>query len=133
MDHKTAALLFYALQTASTNLSRTTFEPRPQQVVIDPRGVPDTSLGDDAWYKEEFTENDQEEAETNEEPAADSPATVNIQAMAESRIVGSRDPRAPKHKESCPPPPASHRYQAKFDLPHFGLDPPILSASPPHS
>ncbi len=88
VDHKTAALLFYALQTASTNLSRTTFEPRPQQVVIDPRGIPDTSLGDDAWYKEEFTDDDQEEAETNDEPAADSPATVNIQAMAESGRVG---------------------------------------------
>jgi len=76
VDHRTAALLFYALQTASSNLSRTTFEPRPQQVVIDPRGVPDTSLGDDAWYKEEFPEDD--------EPAEDSPETVNIHAMAES-------------------------------------------------
>jgi hypothetical protein len=84
VDHKTAALLFYALQTASTNLRSTTFEPRPQQVVIDPRGIADTSLGDDAWYKEEFTadEDDQEEAEPNEESSNDTPATVNIQAMA---------------------------------------------------
>jgi hypothetical protein len=91
VDHKTAALLFYALQTASTNLNRTTFEPRPQQVVIDPRGIADTSLGDDAWYKEEFTEDDKEEeeedgqevAETDDEPADDSPETVNIHAIAE--------------------------------------------------
>jgi hypothetical protein len=83
VDHKTAALLFYALQTASTNLSRTTFEPRPQQVVIDPRGVPDTSLGDDAWYKEEFTEDEQEDAETNEERPECSSKTVDIHAMAE--------------------------------------------------
>lgn len=95
VDHRTAALLFYALQTASSNLRRTTFEPRPQQVVIDPCGVPDTSLGDDAWYKEEFTEVDQEEeedgqevAETNDEPADDSPETINIHAMAESGQVG---------------------------------------------
>jgi hypothetical protein len=88
VDHKTAALLFYALQTASTNLSRTTFEPRPQQVVIDPRSIPDTSLGDDAWYKEEFTENEHEETEPNQEPAADSPATVNLQAMACCESVG---------------------------------------------
>ena len=27
VDHRTAAFLFYALQTASSNLSRTTFEP----------------------------------------------------------------------------------------------------------
>jgi len=80
VDHKTAALLFYALQTASTNLSRTTFEPRPQQVVIDPRSIADTSLGDDAWYKEEFTQEDDEQ----EAAPADIHATINIQAMAES-------------------------------------------------
>ena len=86
VDHRTAALLFYALQTASSNLSRTTFEPRPQQVVIDPSSIADTSLGDDAWYKEEFIndEDEQEEAETNDEPAEDAPATINIHAMADS-------------------------------------------------
>src|SRR5712691_5196280 len=78
VDHRTAALLFYALQTASSNLSRTTFEPRPQQVVIDPSAIADTSLGDDAWYKEEFT-NDEDE---QEEAPADIHATINIQAMA---------------------------------------------------
>jgi hypothetical protein len=80
VDHRTAALLFYALQTASSNLSRTTFEPRPQQVVIDPRGVSDTSLGDDAWYKEEFEE---EDTVTDDETSDESPATVNLQAMAD--------------------------------------------------
>ena len=81
VDHKTAALLFYALQTASSNLSRTTFEPRPQQVVIDPSSIADTSLGDDAWYKEEFTNENEDE---QEEAPADIHATINIQAMAES-------------------------------------------------
>ena len=86
VDHRTAALLFYALQTASSNLSRTTFEPRPQQVVIDPSSIADTSLGDDAWYKEEF---ELEEAETDKDDEAgdDLPATVNIQAMADSDRV----------------------------------------------
>jgi len=82
VDHRTAALLFYALQTASSNLSRTTFEPRPQQVVIDPSSIADTSLGDDAWYKEEFTNNEDEDEQ--EEAPADIHATINIQAMAES-------------------------------------------------
>jgi hypothetical protein len=81
VDHRTAALLFYALQTASSNLSRTTFEPRPQQVVIDPRAIADTSLGDDAWYREEFEE---EEAATNAETSTDIQATVDIHAVAES-------------------------------------------------
>ena len=88
VDHKTAALLFYALQTASSNLSRTTFEPRPQQVVIDPSAIADTSLGDDAWYKEEFTEDEDSQDE------ADSPATINIQAMAASGPVGDFRRRA---------------------------------------
>jgi hypothetical protein len=74
VDHKTAGLLFYALQIASGNLSRTKFDPRPQQVVINPRGIPETSLGDDAWYKEEFAENEEEESDSD---------TPDIQAMAD--------------------------------------------------
>jgi hypothetical protein len=88
VDHRTAALLFYALQTASSNLSRTTFEPRPQQVVIDPSSIADTSLGDDAWYKEEFTnDEDEQEAETKDQPAAASAARVDIHAMADCARV----------------------------------------------
>ena len=63
IDQKRAALLLYALQIASSNLRHTKFEPRPQQVVINPRGVPDTSLGDDAWYTEEFAEDEEEQEE----------------------------------------------------------------------
>jgi len=90
VDHRTAALLFYALQTASSNLSRTTFEPRPQQVVIDPSSIADTSLGDDAWYKEEFTQDEHEQ----EEAPADIHATINIQAMAASGPIGDLRRRA---------------------------------------
>jgi hypothetical protein len=35
IDHPTATLLIAALQTASVNLKRTSFEPDPAQVVID--------------------------------------------------------------------------------------------------
>lgn len=79
IEHKTAALLFYALQTASSNLRNTRFEPQPQHVVIDPRGVADTNLGDAAWYKEEFE--DEEESEEGEE---DSNETAEIEAPASS-------------------------------------------------
>jgi hypothetical protein len=90
IDHKTAALLFYALQTASSNLRATSFEPLPQQVVIDPRGVSDTNLGDDAWYKEEFEDDEEvsEERDSGEEDSdegedsADSEETVDIEASA---------------------------------------------------
>src|SRR2546430_13212632 len=64
-DHKTAALLFYALQTASSNLRRTKFEPSPQPVVIDPRGIQHPSLGAHAWYPQNF---EPQETESETEP-----------------------------------------------------------------
>jgi CspA family cold shock protein len=39
----------------------------------------------------------------------------------------------PEKKRVLSPLLASNHYQAKFDLPQFGLDPPLLSALPPHS
>jgi hypothetical protein len=79
IDHKTAALLFYGLQTASTNLRRVRFEPIPEEVVIDPRGIRDTSLGDKAWYTAEF----EKEEEADEEDSSDDAETVDIKAMAD--------------------------------------------------
>jgi len=70
IEPKQASLLLYGLQIASSNLKRLRLDPRPQEVVIDPRGVADTSLGDDAWYKEEFEDEDEEE-DTDEEAAAE--------------------------------------------------------------
>lgn len=92
IEHKTAALLFYALQTASSNLRNTTFEPGPQQVVIDRCGVADTNLGDDAWYKEEFEEDEDAEEEDSagkvgeelSEESDGSEGTVDLQACADS-------------------------------------------------
>ena len=50
LDHKTAGLILYALQTASTNLRQVDFDPRHKtDVVIDPRSVAETSVGEDAW------------------------------------------------------------------------------------
>jgi hypothetical protein len=66
IEYKAASLLLYALQTASSNLRNTTFEPSPQQVVIDRCGLADTSLGDKAWYKEEFEEEEEEEDSDDE-------------------------------------------------------------------
>jgi hypothetical protein len=57
LDSKTAGLLLYALQTASSNLSRINFEPVVKtRVVIDPRTVKQTPLGEDPWRREDFEE-----------------------------------------------------------------------------
>ena len=54
IDHKTAALMLYALQTASMNLKRTALEPAlPTRVVIDRESVANRPLGASAWSRVE--------------------------------------------------------------------------------
>jgi hypothetical protein len=59
VDHKTGALLLYAMQTGSANLKRTSFEPEPTQVVIDRECVEQRPLGATAWSKVEGREYDE--------------------------------------------------------------------------
>ena len=61
IDHKTAALLLYALQTASANVKQTSFEPEPTRVVIDPESVKQRPLGATAWSTVEEREYDEVE------------------------------------------------------------------------
>jgi len=50
IDYKTAALLLYGLQTASSNVRRTSFEPaEPTLVVIDRESVARCPIGATAW------------------------------------------------------------------------------------
>lgn len=70
IDDKRAGLLLYALQTASANLRLTRFEPRPQQIVINRSGVRQTSLGDDAWYTEEFVDDGESDDDSEVEARA---------------------------------------------------------------
>ena len=55
LDPKNAGLLLYALQTASSSLSRVNFEPTVKtRAVIDPRTVDQTPLGEDPRRREDF-------------------------------------------------------------------------------
>ena len=59
IDHKTAALMLYALQTASMNLKRTALEPElPTRVVIDRESVANRPIGASAWSRVEGREYD---------------------------------------------------------------------------
>jgi hypothetical protein len=50
ITHKTAGLLLYTLQIASSNLKRMSEEkPRPTQVVVDPEKVEETPIGRTPW------------------------------------------------------------------------------------
>jgi len=67
LDSKTAGLLLYALQTASSNLSRINFEPAVKtRVVIDPRTVGQTLLGDNPWCIEDFEEEEEDDEEDDQ-------------------------------------------------------------------
>jgi hypothetical protein len=63
IEHKTASLLLYALQTASTNLRMTDFKPYLHDVILDPRDAPNNLLDERLWTDEEF-EDEQTEAES---------------------------------------------------------------------
>jgi hypothetical protein len=60
VDHRTAALTLYALQTASANLKHTSLEPlQPTRVVVDRESVARRPLGATAWSKVEGREYDE--------------------------------------------------------------------------
>jgi hypothetical protein len=66
IDHKTASLLLYALQTASGNLSRTHFDPDEHDIILDPRDASITPLNYRAWEDHEFEEEEEEEENEDE-------------------------------------------------------------------
>src|SRR5215469_17155652 len=49
IDHKTASLFLYALQTASSNLRQPNFKPFCYDVVLDPSDAANTPLGSHIW------------------------------------------------------------------------------------
>jgi hypothetical protein len=89
IEHKTASLLLYALQTASSNLHSTKFEPRIHQVVLNPRDARDIPLNCNAWDDEDFEEDDEEEEPDEVEIAvkeATEKAAITARSQAEGRI-----------------------------------------------
>ena len=82
MEHKTAALMLYALQTASCNLRNTEFEAGDvTDVVIDRGSVGATCIGSPQWVEEDFDdEADEVEDEEDDAEEADEPG---VEACAE--------------------------------------------------
>jgi hypothetical protein len=84
IDHRTAGLMLYALQTASANLKRTSFEPEPTHVVIDRGCVQRRPMGATAWstiegreyddiYKDDMSKKDGKEKAAAEDEDLDEP------------------------------------------------------------
>jgi hypothetical protein len=70
LEHKTASLLLYALQTASSNLRLANFKPFSNDVILDPRDAANTPLDGHLWDRQDFEEEEEEE-EDEVETAAD--------------------------------------------------------------
>jgi hypothetical protein len=64
VDYKTAGLLLYALQTASSNLRQTKFEALHHDVILDPRDAADTSLGEKIWDDQDFEDDEDDDPES---------------------------------------------------------------------
>ena len=90
MDHRTAGLMLYALQTASVNLRNAEFEASKATHVIDRDDVYRTSIGGPQWFEHDFDdESDGQEEIEGEDDQEDAPS--GVQANAEA---------APKESES---------------------------------
>src|SRR5208282_6290145 len=61
IDSKTAGLLLYGLQIASSNLARTNFNPYMRDVVLDPKTADETPLNAHAWEDSDFASDGEED------------------------------------------------------------------------
>jgi len=104
IEHKTASLLLYALQTASTNLRSTRFEPRMHEVILNPRDAADIPLDCNAWDDEDFEDEDDEEEELDEvevaveEAKREAAAVAHLQAQERIRLREQAQQRQRDHE-----------------------------------
>jgi hypothetical protein len=91
MDHKTAGLILYALQTASVNLRNAEFEVEEvTDVVIDRDTVDATSIGGPQWFEEDFEAEAEDEDEVENEADGDDTAggvQVNAESAPKAAVV----------------------------------------------
>jgi hypothetical protein len=88
MEHKTAGLILYALQTASINLRYTDLEVEDvSDVVIDRDDVSATCINGPQWYEEDFDDEEgDEEVDDEVEAKAEQEEEKNGQVVAAGKI-----------------------------------------------
>jgi hypothetical protein len=99
IDAKTSGLLLYALQIASANLSRTSFEPYKHDIILDPATVSETPLGANIWDDSDFDEDEEDEDEEENKkvakPAAKSKPNSPAQAIPATKTPPAVAKRPP--------------------------------------
>ncbi len=94
MDHKTAGLILYALQTASANLRNADFEPEEvSDVVIDRDDVHRTCVNGPQWFEEDF------EDETEVEDGAEDETQGETEDEAEDEVAALVAAAGPRGRE----------------------------------
>ena len=124
IDYKTAGLLLYALQTASSNLRQTKFEAFRHDVILDPRDAADTPLGQNVWedrdFEEDEVENDDPEStriEKEAQRAAEAVRAKHRQRKADEerrkKFYAEYPHLKPGNQQPLPPQPAKENLTAK--------------------
>ena len=116
LDHKTAGLMLYALQTASNNLRNVDFEADDvTDVVIDRDTVAATCIDGPQWFEEDFEcgeeEADQEDEDGDEENEAETAADGDESADT-----------AQANADSAPKPPAKKEVPARKEVKEVSLE-----------
>jgi hypothetical protein len=104
MDHKTAGLILYALQTASVNLRHADFEVNDvSDIVIDRDTVNATCINGPQWFEEDF-DDEATEAEGEEDDEAEAEAQDDDEdedaAVAAQVDTAAAEKQAAKEKQS---------------------------------
>ncbi len=93
MDHRTAGLILYALQTASVNLRNAQFEvDEATDVVIDRDDVHRTCINGPQWYEEDFDDEAEEGEEVENEVEVEDEADDEA-AVAAGKVAAAAAPR----------------------------------------
>jgi hypothetical protein len=99
MDHKTAGLMLYALQTASINLRNAEFEAsEATDVVIDRDDVYRTSIDGPQWFEEDFEDDSEDEDENEEQAESEDEAEDEANdepAIAARQVASAATPKEP--------------------------------------
>jgi hypothetical protein len=105
LDHRTAGLMLYGLQTASVNLRHADFEADDvTQVVINRDNVHRTDLGGPQWDEEDFQEPEEEaeEAENEIENETENETENEIEGEAEQQLPVAAKPAQPVPTRKVP-------------------------------
>lgn len=100
IEHKTASLLLYALQTASANLRMTRFDPRVHDVILDPRDAANSPLDYPRLWDDDDFEDEKDEVETTTDRAVAALEKAKADREEEAKWMQWAERQYPRQKPS---------------------------------